>query len=130
MIYNVDDYVKCQIKVFSEIHKSVKDKLRSTSTKATVCNQQHKRAFPISLEVCDSVMIRVSERESKLSSKLMGPLLVTQHLGGHKFEVWDPCPRSSEIVHADRLKRTSAELEEGEPSPVENSETGTTPGLA
>ncbi len=28
--YNVNDYVKYQINVFSDIHKSVKDKLRST----------------------------------------------------------------------------------------------------
>ncbi len=31
-VYSVDDYVRCQIKVFSDIHKSVKHKLRSTNT--------------------------------------------------------------------------------------------------
>ncbi len=29
-VYNIDDYVKCQIKFFSEIHESVKHKLRFT----------------------------------------------------------------------------------------------------
>ncbi len=77
-----------------------------------------------------TVIIRVPERESKLFSKFVGPRLVTHHLGGHELEVWGPCSRYSEIVHADRLKRTSAEPEEGEPPPVEISETGTTPRFA
>ncbi len=57
-VYKVNDYVKYQIKVFSDTHKSVKDKLQSTNT--AICNKQHKRAFPVSLEVGDSV-IRVPE---------------------------------------------------------------------
>ncbi len=72
-------------------------------------------------------MIRVPERESKPSPESVGPRLVTQHLGGHKFEAWDSSSRSSEIIHADRLKRTNAEPEEDEAPPVEASDTGTTP---
>ncbi len=119
--------VECQIKVFPEIHKSVKDKLRPTST--AMCNQQYKRASAVSLEVSDSVMIRVTERNANSSPKLVEQRLLNQHLGEHILEIWDLYSRSSEIVHADRLKRTSAVSEEGEPPLVETSETATALGL-
>ncbi len=30
-IYNIDDYAKCQLKVFSDIHSNVKERLQETS---------------------------------------------------------------------------------------------------
>ncbi len=66
-VYDVDDYVKCQLKVFSDIQKTVKRKLQDNKT--AMCEQQHRRASPVTLEVGDSVMVRVPERGSKLSQK-------------------------------------------------------------
>ncbi len=34
-MYNVDDYIKCQLKVFSDIHESVRNKLQATI--AAIC---------------------------------------------------------------------------------------------
>lgn len=56
-LFNVNDYVKCKIKVFTDIHNLVKNKLGTAKT--SMCNKQHKRASPISLKVGDLVMIRV-----------------------------------------------------------------------
>ncbi len=109
-VYNVDDYVKCQLKVFSDIHKTVKRKLQDTKT--AMCEQQHRRASPVTLQVGDSVMVRVPERGSKLSPKFEGPRLITKKLGGHKFEVTDHCTNTTEVVHSDRLKKTSAQPED------------------
>ncbi len=107
------------MKIFFDIHKSVKKKLRSTNT--TMCKQQHKHISTLSLEVGDSVNIPFPERESKLSTKFVGPHQVIKHLGGHKSEIWEPYSRFSEIIHSDRLKITNAESEKGEPPQVETS---------
>ncbi len=77
-----------------------------------MCEQQHRRAFPVTLQVGDSVMVRVLERGSELSAKFVGPHRVTQHLGGHKFEVTDHRSNTHETVHSDRLKKTSAQPEQ------------------
>lgn len=42
------DYVKCQLRVFSEIYLSVKSKLRATKT--AMCEQQQLRASPVTLQ--------------------------------------------------------------------------------
>ncbi len=47
-----------------------------------------------------------------MSPKFVGPRRVTQHLGGHKFEVADHLSNTHEIVHSDRLKKTSAQPEQ------------------
>ncbi len=106
-ICNVDDYVKCQLKVFSDIHESVRKKFQATY--AAMCEQQYQRASPVTLQVGDSVMVRVPERGSKLSPKFVEPCRLTQNLGGHKFEVTDHLSNTHEIVHSDRLKKTSAQ---------------------
>ncbi len=77
-----------------------------------MCEQQHRRASPVTLQVGDSVMVRVPERGSKLSPKFVGPRRVTQYLGGHKFEVTDHLSNTHEIVYSDRLKKTSAQPEQ------------------
>ncbi len=61
-------------------------------------------------------MVRVPEKGSKLSPKFVGPRRVTQYLGGHKFEVTDHLSNTHEIVHSDRLKKTSAQPEHEPPA--------------
>ncbi len=95
--------------MFSDIHKSVRNKLQAT--KAALFEQQRQQASPVTLQVGDSVMIQVPERGSKLSPKFVGPLRVTQNLGGYKFEVTDHLSNTHEIVHSDPLKKTSAQPE-------------------
>ncbi len=41
----------------------------------------------------------------------MGPRQIVRQLGGHKFDIYDLIFNTYEIVHADRLKRTSAQPE-------------------
>ncbi len=103
-------YVKCQLKVFSDIHKSVRNKLQATNT--AMCEQQHRRASPVTLQVDDSVMVRVPERGSKFSPKFVRPRRVTQYLGEHKFEVTNHLSNTHEIVHIDCLKKTNAQPEQ------------------
>ena len=52
-------------------------------------------------------MIKVPERNAKLSPKFIGPKLVVNKLHGHKFEILDPLLNTLEVVHSDRLKRTN-----------------------
>ncbi len=69
-------------------------------------------------------MVQVPERESKLSPKFLGPLSVIHKLEGNKFVIWDPSTRTSETVHANRLKPTKAVPADNEllppPSAVHN----------
>ncbi len=76
-----------------------------------MCFHQHKRAAQVSLKVGDFVMLRVPERNSKLSPKFVGPRQIVRQLGCHKFEIYDLIFNANEIVHADRLKKTSAQPE-------------------
>ncbi len=108
-VYNTDDYAKCQHKVFSDIHSNVRERLQETSE--AMCLQQHKCAAPVSVKVGDFVMLRVPERNSKLSPKFKGPRQIFRQLGGHKFEIYDLIFNAYEIVHADRLKRTTSQPE-------------------
>ncbi len=98
-VYNIDDYAKRQLKVFSDIHSNVRDRLQETSE--AMCLQQHKRAAPVSLKVGDFVMLQVPERNSKLSPKFVGPRQIVRLLGGHKFEIYHLILNAYEIVHAD-----------------------------
>lgn len=113
--------MSCQ--VFSEIHKSL---IGNYDLLIMLCVTSNISELP--QEGVNSVMVRVPER-LKIVSKICGPRRVTQHFGGHKFELWDPCSRSFEIVHAGLLKKTSAEPEYSKPPTVETFETGTTTRL-
>ncbi len=53
-------------------------------------------------------MVRVPERSSKLSTKLVGPRLVVKQVQGNKSELLDPWLNTLEVVHSNRLKRTGA----------------------
>ena len=108
-VYNVDDYGKCQLKVFSDIHKDVKQRLQLS--KENMSSKQHKKASPVTLQVGDTVMVKVPERHSKLSAKFIGPRLIVTRLQGNKFEVLDPWLNTLEVIHSDRLKRTQAKTD-------------------
>ncbi len=86
-VYNVDDYAKSQLKVFSDIHSNVRERLQETSE--AMCLQHHKRAAPVSLKGSDFVMLLIPERNSTLSPKFKGSRQTVRQLGGHKFEIYD-----------------------------------------
>ncbi len=111
-----EDYVKCHLKVFSDIHKSVRSKLQATNS--AMCATQHKRATPVTLQVGDFVMVQVPKRESKLSPKFLGPRSVIHKVDGNKFVIWDPSTQTSETVHVDRLKPTKAVPADGKLLPL------------
>ncbi len=104
--YNIEDYAKSQLKVFSDIHKNVKTRL--LASKAAMNSQQLRRSSPVTIKVGDSVMVRVPERSSKLSAKFVGPRLDVKQLHDNKYELLDPWSNTLEVIHSDRLKRTSA----------------------
>ena len=105
-VYNMEDYCKSHMKVFSNIHQDVHNRLQKT--KAIMTEEQHKRASPVNIRVGESVMVKVPERNSKLSPKFVGPRLVVKQLQGHKFEIFDPWLNTVEVIHSDRLKKTDA----------------------
>ncbi len=88
--------------------------------------QQHKRAAPVSLRVGDFVRLRVPERNT-LSPKFVGPRQIVRQLGGHKFELYDLILNAYEIVHADRLKKTSAQPEVPDSTFAESANTAVSP---
>ena len=106
-VYNVEDYGKCQLKVFSDIHREVRKRLQESKTAMSL--QQHKRSSPVELQTGDTVMVKVPERRSKLSPKFVGPRLITKQLHGNKFEVFDPWLNTLQVIHSDRLKKTKAQ---------------------
>ncbi len=79
-VYNAEDYVKCHLKVFSDIHKSVRSKLQATNT--AMCATQHKRVTPVTLQVGDFVMVQVPERESCAGCSW------TQHIGRNEAQIF------------------------------------------
>ena len=104
-VNNVDDYAKCQLKVFSDTYKGVTEQLKASKT--AMISQQHRRSSPVNINIGDSVMIKVPERNAKLAPKFVGPRLVLNKLHGHKFKILDPLLNTLEVVHCDRLKRTN-----------------------
>ncbi len=84
-VYNVDDYSKVQLQVFTDIHRNVRERERLQATSEAMCLQQHRRAAPVSLKVVEFVMLRVLERHSKLSPKFVGPRQIVRQLGGNIF---------------------------------------------
>ena len=105
-VYNIDDYSSQHMRVFTDIHKKVREKLLASRNE--MMQQQHKRATPITFKVGDTVMVQAPPRESKLSPKFMGPRLIVSEGNGNKFAVFDPALNTVEMVHSDRLKITKA----------------------
>ncbi len=48
-VYNIEDYAKSHLKVFSDIHKNVKTRL--LATKAAMNSQQLRRSSPVTIKV-------------------------------------------------------------------------------
>ncbi len=69
-VYNIDDYAKCHLKVFSDIHSNVRERLQETSE--AMCLQHHKRTAPVSLNVSDFVLLQVPGKKFKIISKIRG----------------------------------------------------------
>ncbi len=124
-VYNIDDYAKSQLKVFSDIHSNVRERLQETSE--TMCLQQHKCAAPVSLKAGDLVMLCVPKRNSKLPPKFVGPCQIVRQLGGHKFEIYNFILNAYEIVHADRLKEMSTQPEIPNSTLAESANTAVSP---
>ncbi len=57
----------------------------------------------------------------------MGPCQIVRQLGGHKFEIYDLILNAYEIVHADRLKKTSAQPEVPDSTLAESANTAVLP---
>ncbi len=75
----------------------------------------------------DFVLFRVPERNSKLSPKFLGPRQIVRQLGDHKFEIYDLILNAYDIVHADRLKKTSAQPEVPDSTLAESANTAVSP---
>ncbi len=73
-LYNIEDYSKRQLKVFSDIRKDVKRRLLASKTE--MATHQHRRSSPVNRRVGESVMVRVPDRQSKLAPNFVGPRLV------------------------------------------------------
>ncbi|MPC53725.1 hypothetical protein E2C01_047624 [Portunus trituberculatus] len=104
-VYNFDDYAKKQLRVFSDIHQKVQSRLRKS--KADMNSQQHRRSSPVTTKAGFSVMVRIPERNSQLSPKFVGPCLVVKQINENKFDLFDSWLNTLEVVHNDRLKKTS-----------------------
>ncbi len=110
-VYNIDDYASQQLQVFSDIPVNVRNKLEAS--RAEMIAKQHKRAEEAIINPGDSVMVRLPERNSKLSPKFVGPRLVIRKLYGNKYEVHDPLLDTVDVVYSDRLKKIRARPEPG-----------------
>ncbi len=105
-MYNVDDYAKSQLRVFLDTYTRATNNL--TASKAAMSSQQHRCASPVKIQVGDTVMVQVPNRNSKLDPKFVGLRLVVKQLHGNKFDILDPWLNTLEAVHCDRLKCTNA----------------------
>ncbi len=102
-VYPVDDYAKKQLNVFTSIHTSVRENLQAP--RAEMMHRQHQRAHGFIIDIGDSVMKNLPERQSKIAPKFSGPYFVLEKVLRNKFKLLDPKNNVTEIVHLDRLKR-------------------------
>ena len=101
-----EDYNQVLVHTFQSVHQSVRERLQAS--RAEMIQKQHLLATPVSLSVGDKVMKRSPDRKCKLSPKFTGPFLVTEKLHGNKFKVLHEQSNTTEVVHADRLKKFDA----------------------
>ena len=107
-VYSVDDYAQNQARALQIIHDEVRRNLQLSRTQMTKC--QHAKATPVSLDINDVVFKSAPERQSKLHSKFTGPFLIKEKLRGNKFKIFDPSAQTTEVVHADRLKKSDVRV--------------------
>lgn len=115
-VYSVDDYVQNQARAMQIIHDKVRSTLQSSRTLMT--QRQHAKATPVSFAINDVVFKSAPERQSKLHSKFSGPFLIQEKLQGNKFKIFNPSAQTSEVVHADRLKKSDVRVPTSSPLPL------------
>ena len=115
-VYSVDDYVQNQARAMQIIHDEVRRTLQLSRTQMT--QRQHETATPVSFAIDDVVFKSAPERQSKLNTKFTGPFLIQEKLMGNKFKIFDPSLQTSEIVHADRLKKSDVRVTTTSPLPL------------
>ena len=103
-VYSIEDYSQNQLRALQIIHDSVRRNLQASRTE--MIHKQHMKATPINLNIHDVVYKASPERQSKLHHKFIGPYIISEKMQGNKFRIYDPYSNITEIVHADRLKRT------------------------
>ena len=103
-LYSLDDYALNQLTALQMIHESVRRNLQESRTEMLL--KQHAKATPVSFHKGDVVFKSAPERQSKLTPKFSGPFVITDSLHGNKFQIFNPANQISEVVHADRLKRS------------------------
>ncbi len=101
-----DDYNNVLLHTFQSIHQSVRKNL--AASRAEMIQKQHLLATPVTLTVGDQVMKRSSDRQCKLSPKFSSPFLITEKLHGHKFRILHVQSNTTEVAHAERLKKFDA----------------------
>ncbi len=97
-----EDFNKVMLHTFQSVHQSVRKNL--AESRAEIIQKEH-LATPVTLTIGDQVMKRSPDRQCKLSPKFSGPFLITEKLNGHKFRVLHVQSNTTEVVHADRLKK-------------------------
>lgn len=102
-IYNFDDYVKCRLHDFQEIHKFIHERL--TASQQEMLRRQHQRASDHIVDVGDIVFARIHDRSSKLDPISEGPYRVTEKLQGHKVRILNLKTWIDKVVHIDHLQR-------------------------
>ena len=113
-VYSVEDYAQNQARAFQIIYDQVRSTLQSSRTQMT--QRQHLHARPVTFQVNDVVFKSAPERQSKLCSKFTGPFVIQEKLAGNKFKIYEPSAQTSEIVHADRLKKSDVRVAAPTPS--------------
>lgn len=127
-VYSLEDYSKNQLRAFQEIHDSVRQTLQVSRTEMT--RKQHIKAKPVTFQIHDVVFKSAPERQSKLTPKFIGPYIITDTLHGNKFKIYHCNNQTSEVVHADRLKKTNLSPPISLPSNVPISTSASTPSTS
>ncbi len=83
----IDNYVEQQLHVFANIHNKIHEK--SQTFRVEIMAKQHKKAARIIIKKGD-VMVRLPDRNSKLSPMSTGPCYVVRNQPGNEYEVYDP----------------------------------------
>ena len=124
-VYSLDDYSQNQLRALQMIHDSVRHNLQESRNE--MLHRQHAKATPVSLKKGDVVFKSAPERQNKLTPKFTGPFMITNSMHGNKFKIFNPANQTSEVVHADRLKRSDIVIPASSlPSPVPVLTTSTT----
>ncbi len=81
-VYDVDNYVEQQLHAFANIHYKNPEKLQAS--RVEMMAKQHKKATPVNIKKGYSVMVRLPDRNSKLSPRLTGPRYILRRRHGNK----------------------------------------------